>query len=49
MVANKVLLNFLLYELVEIGEVQTLNGVIPVTYTITNKSIPAGERLNKTM
>ena len=49
MVANKVLLNFLLDELVESGEVQTLNGVIPVTYTITNKGIEEGERLNKAM
>ncbi len=49
MVANKVLLDFLLDELVENGEVQTLNGVIPVTYTITNKGIEEGERLNKLM
>jgi hypothetical protein len=49
MVANKFLLNFLLDDLVKSGEVQTLNGVIPVTYTITDAGIKEGERLNETI
>lgn len=40
-------LNFLLEELVESGDINTLDGVSPCTYTITNKGIKEGERLNE--
>ena len=49
MVANKTLLKFLLGELVQTGEIQILNGAVPVTYTITDKGIKEGERLNKSI
>jgi predicted transcriptional regulator len=42
---NTVHLDFLLVELVESGHVYALNGVIPVTYTITTKGIEEGKRL----
>lgn len=42
-------LNYLLNELVESGHVDILNGVSPCTYTITNKGIEEGERLNETV
>ena len=45
-VPDNVHLNFLLNELMESGHIETLNGVTPVTYTITNKGIAEGERLN---
>jgi len=40
-------LNFLLNELIESGHVHALNGVTPLTYTITTKGIVEGERLNE--
>jgi len=46
MVLNNNHLNFLLNELMESGHIETLNGVTPLTYTITNKGIAEGERLN---
>ena len=46
-VPDKVHLNFLLNELIESGHVDTLNGVTPLTYTITTKGIAEGERLNE--
>ena len=47
MIANQDHLNFLLGELVESGHINTLNGVKPVTYTITEKGIKEGARLNQ--
>ncbi len=47
MVANTEHLNFLLGELVESGHIHTLNGVKPVTYTITEKGIKEGDRLSQ--
>lgn len=38
-------LNYLLTELVESGYLDTLDGVSPITYTITSKGIEEGERL----
>ena len=40
-------LNYLLNELVESGDLNTLNGVSPLTYTITSKGISEGARLNE--
>jgi hypothetical protein len=45
--ADKTHLNFLLKELVESGDVDILNGVVPCTYTITNKGIKEGKRLDE--
>lgn len=45
MIPDNVHLNFLLTELIESGHVNTLNGVTPITYTITTKGIAEGERL----
>ena len=47
MIPDKVHLNFLLNELIESGHINTLNGVLPLTYTITTKGIGEGERLNE--
>ena len=47
MVADNVHLNYLLNELIESGHVHTLNGVTPLTYTITRKGIIEGARLNE--
>lgn len=44
-VPDRVHLNYLLTELMESGHIQTLNGVTPVTYTITRKGIAEGKRL----
>lgn len=38
-------LQFLIDELVESGHIGMLNGVIPCTYTITDKGIREGARL----
>jgi len=46
MVPDRVHLNFLLNELIESKFVDTLNGVTPLTYTITTKGITEGARLN---
>ena len=40
-------LDFLLQELIESGHIDTLNGITPLTYTITSKGIAEGERLNE--
>ncbi len=40
-------LNFLLEELVESGDINTLDGVSPCTYTITDQGIKEGARLNE--
>ncbi|HEX2606001.1 MAG TPA: hypothetical protein VHK91_01435, partial [Flavisolibacter sp.] len=40
-------LQYLLDELIRDGHVETLNGVLPVTYTITNKGIDEGNLLHK--
>jgi hypothetical protein len=45
MVPDNVHLNFLLNELIESGDLNTLNGVTPLTYTITTKGITEGARL----
>ena len=44
-VPDKAHLNYLINELIESGHVETLNGVIPSTYTITTKGIQEGARL----
>lgn len=46
MVASKDHLNYLLKELMESDHIETLNGVTPCTYTITDKGIKEGARLN---
>ena len=46
MVPDNIHLNFLLNELIENDYVNTLNGVTPLTYTITTKGITEGARLN---
>lgn len=38
-------LQFLLDELIQSGHINMLNGIIPNTYTITNKGIKEGKRL----
>lgn len=38
-------LQFLLDEIIQSGYIHMLNGVIPCTYTITNKGIREGKRL----
>ncbi|RZK10320.1 MAG: MarR family transcriptional regulator [Flavobacterium sp.] len=43
-IPDKAHLNYLIKELIESGHVETLNGVIPSTYTITSKGIQEGER-----
>jgi hypothetical protein len=45
MVPDKVHLNCLINELVESGHIHALDGVIPITYTITTKGIQEGTRL----
>jgi hypothetical protein len=40
-------LNFLLEELIESGDIDTLDGVTPCTYTITDQGIKEGARLNE--
>lgn len=47
MIPDNVHLNYLLNELVESGHIDTLNGVSPVTYTVTSKGIEEGQRLNE--
>jgi hypothetical protein len=47
MLPDKIHLNFLLNELLESGDIDTLNGVIPCTYTITSKGIKEGKRLSE--
>jgi hypothetical protein len=45
-VANRGYLDFLLGELMESDHIHTLAGVTPSTYTITDKGIKEGARLN---
>ena len=47
MIPDNVHLNFLLNELIESRDIQTLNGVTPLTYTITTKGIAEGKGLNE--
>ena len=47
MTPNRDHLNFLLEELLESGDINTLQGVIPCTYTITDQGIKEGARLNE--
>lgn len=47
MVPNKDHLDFLLRELTDSGHITILNGVVPCTYTITEKGIHEGARLNE--
>ena len=47
MLPDNVHLNFLLNALIESRDIQTLNGVTPVTYTITTKGIAEGKGLNE--
>jgi hypothetical protein len=42
---NEYHLKFLLDELMEGGFIETLNGVVPATYTITVNGIDEGKRL----
>lgn len=42
-------LNFLLNELIKSGHIDILNGVDPLTYTITSKGIQEGEKLNESL
>ena len=44
-VPNNEHLQFLLTELIESHHLQTLDGVVPRTYTITEKGIEEGKRL----
>ncbi|HEX8277255.1 MAG TPA: hypothetical protein VF540_01120 [Segetibacter sp.] len=46
MIPNNSHLNLLLNELMESGHIETLNGVTPLTYTVTTKGVAEGERLN---
>ena len=46
MIPDKQSLNYLLEELTKSGDVNTLDGVTPCTYTITDKGIREGARLN---
>jgi predicted transcriptional regulator len=46
-VPDKAHLNYLISELIESGHVQTLDGVVPSTYTITTKGIQEGTRLQE--
>jgi len=46
-IPNKNHLQFLLTELNESGHIHLMNGVVPSTYTITDKGILEGARLNK--
>ena len=46
LVPNKVQLGFLLSELALSGHILVLPGVVPVTYTITQKGIDEGRRLD---
>jgi len=48
LVPNKVQLGFLLSELSLSGHIEALSGVVPVTYTITQKGIDEGKRLETT-
>ena len=45
MIPNKNHLDFLLNELTESGHILILDGVVPCTYTITDKGIREGARL----
>jgi len=45
MIPDEQKLKFLLGELVKNGQLDILDGVTPVTYTITEKGIKEGERL----
>ena len=47
MIPDNVHLNFLLNELIESRDIQTLNGVTPLTYTITTKGIAEGKGLKE--
>ena len=47
MIPDNVHLNFLLNELIESRDIQTLSGVTPLTYTITTKGIAEGKGLNE--
>ncbi|MBA2498118.1 MAG: hypothetical protein H0V30_00155 [Chitinophagaceae bacterium] len=49
MIPDNDLLNFLLNELIKSGHIEILNGVDPITYTITSKGILEGERLNESL
>ena len=40
-------LNYLLNQLIVVGDVDMLNGVTPETYTITSKGIAEGQKLNE--
>ena len=44
-VPKTALLNYLMSDLVERGEIRALDGVIPIAYTITTKGIQEGKRL----
>jgi len=45
-IPDKIHLNYLLNELMESGHIQTLNGVVPATFTITSKGISEGKRID---
>jgi hypothetical protein len=47
LVPNKEQLGFLLSELSLSGHIHALSGVVPVTYTITQKGIDEGKRLGE--
>jgi hypothetical protein len=47
LVPNQDHLDFLLNELTESGYLKVLNGVVPCTYTITDKGIKEGARLKE--
>jgi hypothetical protein len=47
LVPNKEQLGFLLSELSLSGHIYALSGVVPVTYTITQKGIDEGKRLGE--
>ncbi|RYE50730.1 MAG: hypothetical protein EOP48_19300 [Sphingobacteriales bacterium] len=49
MIPNKVQLGFLLSELTLSGHIQVLSGAEPLTYTITQKGIEEGKRLQLSM
>jgi hypothetical protein len=49
LIPNKVQLGFLLSELSLSGHIYRLSGVVPVTYTITQKGIDEGKRLGADM
>ena len=46
MVPDKGQFKFLVHELIKSGHFSILNGVVPCTYTITEKGIKEGTKLN---